>query len=57
MLQTKVLVKIKTSLMISNFFSENCAFLKCLEKHGMCRQAVDDNIMLRRNYVICMQGN
>jgi len=42
---------------VQKLFSENLAFFKCAEKHGMCRQAIDDNIMLCRNYVICIQGN
>jgi hypothetical protein len=34
MLHTKVVVKIKTQLMFSDFLNENHIYLKCAEKHG-----------------------
>jgi hypothetical protein len=40
----KIVEKIKTHLMFSNFFSENCAVYN-VEEYGRARQATDDNII------------
>jgi len=56
MFQTTVVEKIKTHFMF-NIFSESRAVYEIMSKYGTTRLATDDNIMLRRKYVIWMPDN
>jgi hypothetical protein len=40
--------------MFNNFFSENCAFMRYVEKYGTATHVTDDNIMWRMRFACCI---
>ena len=58
MFQTKVVEKIKTHILYSNFFNENHAFYEIMwKKYGTARHTTDYNVMQHGKYVKCMADN